>query len=81
MSRDDEYYGPPDDLPIEDILFGLHGQYLQDDRAFNLFDKAFFDKDERAYRDLVDYMWDQYGIDFEDAFDWEDFRAWYESTQ
>lgn len=54
--------------------------YLQD-----LFDTAMFDPDathaERteAYDILVDYMWDEYGIDFEETFDWVDYKEWYDS--
>lgn len=54
--------------------------YLQE-----LFDTAMFDPDvsreERAeaYAELNDYLWDAYGIDFEDTFDWEDYREWYDA--
>lgn len=28
---------------------------------------------------FVAYLWDEYGISFYDVWDWEDFRAWYDS--
>ena len=43
--------------------------------------QAMFDKDDRAYLDLIEYMHDEYGIDFEDSFHWMDFREWYEGQQ
>jgi hypothetical protein len=30
-----------------------------------------------AYEDLKDILWDEYGIDFEEIWDWEAFREWY----
>jgi hypothetical protein len=79
-----EYYD--DDYSIEDgsnadlnsILFG--NDFETDEHAQVLFSKAFFDGDEGAYQDLVDWLWDEYEIDFEQAFDWEDFRAWYDAA-
>lgn len=52
----------------------------------DLFDAALFDLDlspeERAdaYDDLIDYLWDEYGIDFDADFDWEGYREWYDSA-
>lgn len=31
-----------------------------------------------AYEDLTEYLWEEYGIEFSEIWDWEDFRAWYE---
>ncbi len=28
---------------------------------------------------FVGYIWDEYGINFYDIWDWEDFRSWYDS--
>jgi hypothetical protein len=59
---------------------GFGDTYLQ-----RLFDMAMFEEDisrddrEDAYQAMVDYLWSEYGIDFEDAFDWEDYRAWYDT--
>lgn len=32
-----------------------------------------------SYYDFLDYMWDEYGYDFEDGFDWDAYREWYDS--
>lgn len=60
---------------VNDLLFGSANQ--TDEYALQLFQEAIFDSDESSYRQLVDYLWDEYGIDFEDAYSWEDFREWY----
>lgn len=60
---------------VADLLFGPG--YAQDTRAQELFYEAVFEKSQDAYDRLVDYVWDEYGIDFEEAFSWEDFREWY----
>lgn len=62
-----------------------HPELIDDDRAQDLFDTGWFDPDatqvERrdAQEDLVEYLWYEYGIDFDEAFDWIDYREWYES--
>lgn len=60
---------------VSDLLFGPG--YAQDTHAQELFFEAVFEKSQSAYDRLVDYVWDEYGIDFEEAFAWEDFREWY----
>lgn len=70
-----EYFTEPDEIPLNDLLFG--GELDVDMHAQELFREAMFEGNESAYEDLIDYMWDVYGIDFEDAFSWEDFREWY----
>jgi hypothetical protein len=58
----------------------------RDERMQDLLDEALFDDnattDERttAMAQLIDYMWDEYGIDFEDVFDWESYREAYDSA-
>ncbi len=57
-----------------------------DPRLQRLFDRAMFDmdidRDERddAYFKLKMYLWQKYDIDFEDAYDWEAYREWYDTT-
>jgi hypothetical protein len=69
-----------------DALIGGHSTAGDDAHLQELFDKALFDPDvaddERAeaYDELVDYLWDEYEIDFEDVFDWEDYRSWYDAA-
>lgn len=82
MARNDDYY---DDYEIEpasgyDINDVLWNDNSADPRAMELFDSAFFNGDKGAYQDLIDYLWDNYEIDFEDVFDWEDFREWYDAA-
>jgi hypothetical protein len=81
---------PPEWFGVEETLFMdmvfddpiiANDAYLQ-----ALFDQAMFDPElpagerESAYNAMVEYLWDEYGLDFEDVFDWEDYRDWYEST-
>jgi hypothetical protein len=72
-----DFYDSRDQPDVKDILFG--NVSTQDMRAQELFVQAFFDGDDKAYVDLVDYMYTQYGIDFEQAFEWQDFKEWYDS--
>lgn len=84
-------YDTPDEwYQAESILFdmmvGGDSAMGQDSYLQGLFDTAMFDPDatheqrEEAYDALIDYMWDTYGIDFEDVFDWEDYREWYDAS-
>lgn len=80
---DDDEFGDyeviePGETPSLDSV--LWDNFSGDDRAQELFHDAFFEDNEKAYQDLIDYLWDVYGIDFEDAFDWEDFRSWYDAA-
>jgi len=62
------------------------GEPAQDQTAHDLFWSVYYDNDlsipdrEQALQQLNDYLWDEYGIDFEAVWDWEDFRAWYENA-
>ena len=79
-----EWYGIEESLFL-DMIFDdpiiANDAYLQ-----VLFDQAMFDPDiapddrEDSYNALVEYLWDEYGLDFEDVFDWEDYREWYENA-
>ena len=64
---------------LNDMLFGDNGAYLIDPVAEAFFIEAVFEKNPDAYQALVDYLWDNYGIDFEDTLDWQDFRSWYDA--
>lgn len=82
MARDDDWLddflddGEFERPEIKDILFGA--EWEVDKRAQALFFDAFFEDDKQAYAELIEYMWDEYDIDFEAEFDWEDFKEWYE---
>jgi hypothetical protein len=57
-----------------------------DPYAQNLYDAALFDHDissgDRAIvlDSLRDYMWDEYGVDFDDVFDWGGYREAYDNA-
>lgn len=72
---DSDYYDSNPTPAYEDLLFG--NADVMDQHAQDLFVDAYMNKNDAAYIDLVEYMWDQYGIDWEDVYDWEDFREWY----
>lgn len=69
-----DYEPVPD---VNEILFG--DPSTMDQHAQDLFREAFFEGNDAAYIDLVNYMWEEYHLDFEEAFDWEDFKEWYDS--
>lgn len=85
----DDFDLPGEWYSTELFLFNdlLGGDYeaFTDTTLQGLFDLAMFDPDaspsqrQEAYDNLVDYLWTEYNIDFEDVFDWEDYRTWYES--
>lgn len=72
-----DFYDDQDPPDVKDLLFG--DATTMDAHAQELFIHAFFEGDDKAYIDLVDYMYTEYNIDFEDAFDWEDFSDWYDA--
>lgn len=65
---------------------GHDSQMFNDPWVQNLYDAALFDydvsKSDRAeiMHNLRDYLMDNYGVDFDDAFDWEGFRASYDQA-
>lgn len=69
---------------IFDATFGAIPGAVQDDELQDLFDAALFDPDisredrALAYGELLDYLDEYYGVEFEDIFDWEDYQDWYE---
>lgn len=56
----------------------VENQYLQ-----GLYHDAMWDLEipirqrDAAYNELVDFMREEYEIEFADEFDWEEFREWY----
>lgn len=87
-------YGDDYDLPSEwyeaekelfDDLVGGRADIGGDGYLQALFDAAMFDDSyawnerQAVYDALIDYLQDEYGIYFEDVFDWEDYREWYDS--
>lgn len=86
----DDYYVPSDWYGAEKDLYDnlINGDpVLGEDRTLQLlFDVALFDADirpeerEAVMDELVDYLWEEYGLDFDDVFDWDGYREWYESA-
>lgn len=79
---------------FSNIEFRLFDQMAgHDSRMFNdrmvqtLYDAALFEHDiskqdrSAILNSLRDYMADNYGVDFDDVFDWEGFREAYDSAQ
>lgn len=88
MANDnDEVYVPEDwdDLEFDiydDLMRGMPIEALNDTELQDLFNEALFsglphlgDK----YDELKLYLWDEYGIDFNEDFDWDSYREWYDS--
>lgn len=69
----------PDPQDYADILFGSASEV--DAHAQDLFSEwmASGFQDQRVLQELDAYMWEEYGIDFEDVFEWQDFQEWYDS--
>lgn len=92
MARDDDfdYFVPADWYGAEKDLYDslVNGDpILGEDRTLQLlYDVALFDHDIRpderdaAMDALQEYMWDEYGLDFDDVFDWDGYREWYENA-
>jgi hypothetical protein len=82
---DDDWVDMPEVVSeeyFESLLYSDHG----DPHAQALFDEFIFNADlsesqrASAYDELCDYLWDVYGINFEESFDWADFREWYDAA-
>jgi hypothetical protein len=82
---DDHFdYGSLPDAQQQQFLFeNLFGD-LKDNTARDLFNDVMYNDElsrsqrEEAFEQLKDYYLDEYGIQFDDLWDWEDFRAWYD---
>lgn len=86
---DEEFdYGsmPPENQ--KDFLYELIGfkeNALDNDVRSMFYDVMYNDElsvGERlaTYDRLVDYLHDEYGMDFADLWDWDDFRSWYDTA-
>jgi hypothetical protein len=60
---------------------------IEDDRTLELlFDTALFQTDlnpgdrDAILDELYNYLWDEYGLDFDEVFDWEGYREWYDAA-
>lgn len=90
MANDDEYFVPDDwygaEKDLYDSLVDGDPELGNDHTLQLLFDVALFDSDirpeerEGAMDVLIEYLWDEYGLDFDEIFDWEGYRDWYETA-
>lgn len=77
------YWNDTERSLYENVLGG-EPEIESDPQAQFMYHEALFDKElapeyrEQIYYAFIDYLWDEYGIDFEADFDWEAFREWYE---
>ena len=80
-------WGETESRLYEELISETGESALADDRIFQaLYDEAMFNFD-LSHQDRVDildtmrdYAWDEYGIDFDDVFDWEAYREAYDSV-
>lgn len=80
-------WSPTESRLFEEFVTGSEVSALANDRLLQaLYDEALFnrdisDKDRAAIMETMrDYVWDEYGIDFDDVFDWEGYRDAYDSV-
>lgn len=80
-------YGSLPDVQQQEFLYELIGftnDALDRDLRDMFWDVMYNDElsiGERldVYESLSQYVWDEYGMQFEDIWDWDAFREWYES--
>jgi hypothetical protein len=80
-------YGSLPEVQQQEFLFeqiGFHGA-PPDPEAHQMFYNLMYNDElssnERMtiYGEFVEYLWEEYGILFEDVWEWEAFREWYDS--
>lgn len=60
-------------------------EMFNDAHLQDLFDTAWFDPDVshedrlHAREELRDYVWEEYELDWDEIFDWQDWAEWYEN--
>lgn len=87
MPRDDDIPDGWDSKEYElfDDVLGGEQEIMEDRELQFLFHEAYFDRDlfgeyRATFQDgLEEYLWEEYGIDFDLDFDWDDYRDWYDS--
>lgn len=84
--RDIPGWWEPTEAELFNDLLGGEPELFQDPELQDIFHEALFDDDidarsrAESYDDLIAYLWDEYGIDFEADFDWESYREWYDAA-
>jgi hypothetical protein len=91
MARYDDYaddfydFGSLPEHDQQAFLYDMLFMGVGDQEARGLFDDLMYNNElsqeqrEAVYDQLAQYIWDEYGINFEEVWDWDDFRAWYDS--
>lgn len=87
---EDEFfdYGSLPEVQQQEFLYELVGfkQDALDREARDMFWDVMYNDELRAgtrqerYQELVSYLYDEYGLIFEEIWDWEDFRRWYDAA-
>lgn len=89
MAWDDDYTVPDEWSATESLLFdnliGQNPDIGEDQYLQELYDQALFrdihggggPQHDFLMDSLMEYLLDEYGIVFDDAFDWEAWREWY----
>lgn len=71
---------------VEYVAMLNDNNFVGDEHALDLIDRAFFDMDishgERdvARAEAAFYFYDEYDIDIFDVWDWDDYRDWYDAA-
>jgi hypothetical protein len=65
-----------DDVTVNDVIFGNQPDTYAIELMFSGVEAG---EDSKAWQDFEAYMWDVYGIDIDQEWDWGDFREWYDS--
>lgn len=62
-----------DDVPGDSYVRDTFWEIMYDD---NLSAQERLDR----YEELSDYLYEEYGLEFYDVWDWDDFRSWYDAA-
>lgn len=92
MAWDDDYdlpkkWGPAERDIFRDMVRDIPEAARHDTMLMALFDYALFDNSlspsdkDIVYFALHDLLQDDYGVDFDDIFDWEAYREWYDHAR
>lgn len=87
MAKDFYQWGAMEMHLYEDMSTGLPREFLDDRMTQALYDTALFNfdiskSDRQAVMDtLKDHLRDEYGVEFDDIFDWENYREAYDNAQ
>ena len=74
-----DFFSPqPPGETVNDLLFGFGDQ--QDARAQDMFFDAFLNADDSKWADFERYLQDEYGILYDHAEHWADYREWYSAA-